>query len=379
MSSLPNWLQSLTETLPRWIDRVSHPSGPGRYRFAVDAFEPYDIDSSCMLLKVLQSGAGGEWPLSEQDTNAWIRYLLDFQRPEDGLLIDPAIERHIVSAGTEPTDEERFRVRFWTSRNALMSVESLGGTPRYPLSHQETFATPEAIVTYMENLHWHHPWGAGSWAGAVVLFEHWNAVTGVPGAGEVMQAGIDWLVAQQHPQTGAWHRGENVALHDMINGIFKVWIQIMPIYPFPVQYPEQVIDLCLRGLREDPKLCGTPDACSIFDVALVLDTALRFTDHRREEVAELCRGYLPLFEPMVRPDGAFSYGPNGSCGNHGGVALAPVRDQADAVGTSLLCQAVALVCNLAGLRDELGWGPVTEFGMHLHERTDARAARSRGA
>jgi hypothetical protein len=210
-----------------------------------------------------------------------------------------------------------------------------------------------------------------------VLFEHWNAVTGVPGAAEVMAAGIDWLVNAQHPETGAWHRGKDIALHDMINGIFKVWIQIMPIYPLPVQYPEQVVDLCLRGLREDPKLCDTPDACSIFDVALVLDTALRFTDHRREEVAELCRGYLPLFEPMVRPDGAFSYGPHGSLKHHGGVALAPVRNQADAVGTSLLCQAVALVCNLAGLRSELGWTPVTEFGMRLHERADAVAAHAR--
>jgi hypothetical protein len=294
-------------------------------------------------------------------------------------LIDPAIERHVVAAGDEPTEEERFRVRFWTSRNALMAVEALGGTPRYPLAHQETFTTPKGIVDYLENLHWHHPWGAGSWAGAVVLFEHWNAITGVPGAGDVMQAGIDWLVAQQHPETGAWHRGEDIALHDMINGIFKVWIQIMPVYPFPVQYPERVIDLCLRGLREDPKLRDTPDACSVFDVALVLDTALRFTDHRRDEVAAHCRGYLPLFEPMVRPDGAFSYGPHGSLHSHGGLALAPVRDQADAVGTSLLCQAVGLVCNLAGLRDDLGWTPVTEFRMRLHERSDASAVASRSS
>ncbi len=215
-SSLPAWLRSLTETLPRWIARVSHPSGPGRFRFAVDAYERYDIDSSCMLLKVLQSGAGGSWPLSEPDKREWVRYLLDLQRPEDGLLIDPAIERHIIAAGDEPTDQERFRVRFWTSRNALMSVESLGGTPRYPLPIRR------------------HP-------------------------------------SRRRPSSTTWRT---------FTGITR----------------------------------GAP---------------------------------------------------------------APVRDQSDAVGASLLCQAVALVCNLAGLRDELGWTPVTEFGMRLHERSDAGSAHSR--
>ncbi len=375
-SELPSWLQRIKETLPGWISRVSHPSGPGRYRYAVTAHEPFDIDSSCMMSSVLQTINNGEFRLSASERDAWITYLLDLQRPEDGLLVDSGMERHVISENDVPTDEEVFRVRFWTSRNALMTVEALGGTPRHPLAHQEAFERPSEIIAYMDDLHWHSPWGAGSWAGAVVLFEHWNVATSVPGAEEVMQAGIDWLVKHQNPETGAWQRGEDIALHNLINGIFKVWIQIMPIYPFPVQYPEKVIDLCIRGLREDPALRGTPDTCSIFDVALVLDTALRFTDHRKDEVASLCKEYLPLFEPMVRPDGAFSYGPNGSLANHGGLALAPVLDQSDAPGTSLLCQAISLVSNLAGLRDELGWAPVTEFRMRLHERADGVAKPS---
>ena len=33
----------------------------------------------------------------------------------------------------------------------------------------------------------------------------------------------------------------------------------------------------------------------------------------------------PRFEPLVRPDGAFSYGPDGSLRSHGGLQLAPVK------------------------------------------------------
>jgi hypothetical protein len=125
------------------------------------------------------------------------------------------------------------------------------------------------------------------------------------------------------------------------------------------------VDLCLRGLREDPNLTGTPDTCSIFDVALVLDVALRFCDHRREEVAEVTARCFDCFEPMLQPDGAFSYGPTGSLANHGGLALAPVKAQADVAGTALCCNALSLLANLCGLRKELGWDPLSEWSMGL--------------
>jgi hypothetical protein len=154
-------------------------------------------------------------------------------------------------------------------------------------------------------------------------------------------------------------------LNVLVNGIFKIWIQAIPAANFPVQYPEKVIDLCLRALREDSALVNTPDACSIFDVALVLDTALHFSDHRRDEVAELAAQALPRLEPLYRDDGAFSYGPDGSLASHGGLHLAPVKMQSDAPGTAITVNAISLLCNLCGLREELGWTPTTESRMGL--------------
>ena len=59
MSQLPRWLSDLKRSLPTWIDRVAHPTGGGRYRFAIDAFEPFDLDSSHMLHNVVFTTGGG--------------------------------------------------------------------------------------------------------------------------------------------------------------------------------------------------------------------------------------------------------------------------------------------------------------------------------
>jgi hypothetical protein len=360
---LPAWLDAMRTTVPAWLARVRHASGPGRYRFALDAYQPYDLDSSCMAENIV--GVLHGLPAAAE-RRAWCDYLCSLQRPEDGLLIDPGMERHIITNHAKPTEEEVFNVRRWTSRNGLVTVLELGGVPRYRLAHKECFRTRAETEAYLDGLNWKGPWGAGSWAGATVWFHHLNRLLGDESADVVVQAAVDWLLRRQDPQTGAWSDGSpDIPLHQLINGIFKVWIQAIPCAHLPVQYPERVVDLCIRGLREDPVLTGTPDACSIFDVALVLDTALRSCDHRRDEVAGLMAACLPRFEPMVRSDGAFSYSPTGSLASHGGLSLAPVKDQSDITGTAINCSAIALVCNLCGLRNELGWTPTTEARMGL--------------
>ncbi|MDO9543537.1 MAG: hypothetical protein Q7J98_14620 [Kiritimatiellia bacterium] len=366
MNTFPDWLVRIKKTLPHWIDEISHSDGPGRFRFALEAYEPYDLDSSHLLHNIIFSTAdAGRGLPSEEERRQWIDYLCGLQRAEDGLLIDPGMERHIISKGLTPTEEETANVRRFTSRNGLCTVIELGGKPRYPLRHNEVFRQPEEIIHYLESLPWENPWGAGSWAGAIILFQHFNRLLGDEKADELIQVAANWLVKKQNPKTGAWSNGSDVPLHCLINGIFKVWIQVIPVSDMPVQYPEQVIDLCIKGMREDTALKDMPDTCSIFDVALVLDIALRFTDHRRNEVAELAKAALPQLEPMVRPDGAFSYGQEHSLADHGGLNLAPVKNQSDATGTALMCNTIPLLCNLCGLREELGWTPLTEWRMGL--------------
>ncbi len=38
------------------------------------------------------------------ERKAWAEYILDLQRPEDGLVIDEGMERHIITAGETPAE-----------------------------------------------------------------------------------------------------------------------------------------------------------------------------------------------------------------------------------------------------------------------------------
>ncbi len=131
---LPTWMDQLNRTLPDWLSQVAHLEGPGRYRFALDAYEPYDLDSSAMALNIVQT-TGARRP-DEADRQAWSDYLTSLQRESDGLMIDAGMERHIIAKEADkPTDTELANVRRWTTRNGLITVLGLGGRPRYPLRH----------------------------------------------------------------------------------------------------------------------------------------------------------------------------------------------------------------------------------------------------
>lgn len=369
MSQLPRWLMDLKRTLPEWIDRMSHPDGPGRYRFAVDAFAPYDLDSSHMFHNIVFTTGGGKRGLPDtRQQKQWIEYLLDLQREEDGWMIDTGMERCLQCAGAQPTDAELLSLRRWTTRNGLLTVTEMGGKPRFRMAHAEMFRSPAKLIAHLDHLDWSLPWSAGSHAGAAILFQHFNRLLGDDDSEELIKAAVNWLIKKQDPATGSWSDGGDVSLHQRINGIMKIWNQVLPITDMPIQYPERVIDLCIRGIHEDPLIAEKIEACSVFDVALVLDTALRVTNHRREEIVELAHSFLPRFEVMLAPDGAFSYFPGRSLDSHSGLLLGPVKHQSDAVGTSMHCHAIALLANLGGFRNELRWIPLTEWRMNLSMR-----------
>lgn len=415
--ALPDFLQKAKQTVPEWIRKVQAPSGAGRYRFALDAYEPYDLDSSCMIENT-RLVIEGMPPESER--LQWIEYLCSLQDSETGLLIDPAMERHIcgilpdgkISVPVPDTHHQRrlmkefirrpgmerhilvpdstagpneiSQVRGWTTRNGLTTIIELGGCPHHMLSQEHGFSKttgaiegpsgllkkPEDAVNYLSRLTWDDPrgWGAGSWAGSLLWYHRLNQMLGDETAEEIIRAGVKWLTEKQDPTTGCWSDLNKVRLNTAVNVVFKIWLQAIPSVKFPVLYPERIVDLCIRALREDSALINTPDACSIFDVALVLDTALHFCEHRREEVAELAAAALPRLEPLYREDGGFSYGADGSLITHGRLNLAPVCMQSDAAGTAIAVNAVSLLCDLCGkwagpLQPNAGWdsgSPVVE-------------------
>ena len=361
MKHLPDWLAGAQPSVPAWVKRLAHGDAPGRYRFAEQAFLPYDLDSSIAMYGIRRTI---NVPPDAHEAAAWIDYILDHQCADTGQLIDLRLETCIVPDDGDRASEGQVRaVRNMLTRNGLNAVVWMGGRPRYHLRHDQTFDGPDEMVAFMESRPWHEPWSAGSAAGAAIVFCHFNRLLGDASAEPVIQAGVDWLAAHQDPATGAWCDGsDNIALHQLVNGVFKIWIQVQPIGGLPIQHAESVIDLCLKALDESAALGREPDACSFFDVFFVLGSALQACDHRRDEVRGRAAAALADVEQFLQPDGAFSYYADGSRIEHAGLRLAPDVKQSEVIGTSLYVQAIALLCDLCGLADELGWRAKTGWG-----------------
>ena len=358
---LPVYVHRLKESIPAWMEKLEHTDGIGRYKFANDAYLPYDTLSSIMAHVVLNiTQPNHEYLQDSEKALAWADYLLSHQR-EDGHIIDePYEERSIAAEGMPPTEKIRLNLRRGHTRNVVYAAYMLGRPPRFLQSHEDGFRNPDDLVAWLEGLHWTNPWGAGSWASAALSFQFFNKLLGDENAATTIDAGRQWLIDRQDPETGTWSDGSEIAPHTLINGIFKIWMGI-PFHGLPVQYPQPIIDLCIETLLHDPVVCEKFDACSVFDVATVLDICLRQVDHRKDEVVELAASYLPELECMVQPEGGMSYFPHGPIPGPNGPPLCPDIKQSEIGGTALHCQTLALLTNLCGLRDELGWVPCTEW------------------
>jgi hypothetical protein len=387
---LPDYVQERKRTVSDWIEPLQHPEGEGRYRVALDAFEPYSMYATWTALRIREFVHGEDW-LTEEQRREWAEYLRDHQR-EHGLFRDERLERHLLH-NYESDEHVRWMERHgfdnshtrymrgrsiyyitWTDFT-LGLLDSLGGEPKYELpdrlpesarvedDHDPWEAPPEKFLyddgeemrAYLNRLDWSDPWGAGQWAGLAVARHRHAETFDDRDVDEVVEAAVDWFLDAQDPDTGAWSEGSDPPIHARINGIFKMWHAMIGEPGFSVQYPRAVIDLCLDGLREDPRLAGTPDSLCIWDAAFVLNVALSQTDYRRKEVSAAAAEKLAALEAMSRSDGAFSYTPHGSTGIFGPFKLAPAKVQSDVGGTVIVLSAVAELCDLCGLRNEWEW------------------------
>jgi len=359
VTALPDWLAEVKQTLPEWIDDVRYGDGSGRYRYAIEAYEPYDFESSDRIHGAIERIRNDDWWDDEEERDAWIEYVYGLQR-QDGFFTENSLEEHVRESSIDGSDDPIDVVRKHLTQSCLEILSRHDVEPEYPVPEEVGYGsdlaieTPAEMVEYLEGLDWTSPWGAGSWAGRTIRMVETQMDYDGQDREAVVQAGIDWLTEHQDPETGAWFEGDNVPFHQQVNGVFKVWIQLIE-HGLPVQYPDAVIDLCVAAMEEDPRLFDTPDPCSVFDVAFVLNVALRHTGSREDELAALAGDTLQRLEPMARPDGGFSYEAGGSNGHCGTYELGPEKNQSDAMGASMMTQALPELCCLCDLEDELGW------------------------
>ena len=209
----------------------------------------------------------GPWATDEEVLNAWTGAILDRLDPATHMLrVDPedgaiggeiASPERYVSSGFE-----------WQLRNRVFMAD-VYRLPAGAQSNEDYLATTERALGWLEKT-WRDwfPWRAGSWTSrAVETHMALRAERGEEPEDEVIDCVHHWLEDRQDAATGAWYSDAECDHHNVVNGIFKLFVTYERLgWEIPRQ--REIIDFVLGGT--DPAVGFAGAGCSVFDPMQVL-------------------------------------------------------------------------------------------------------------
>lgn len=354
----PEWVHETKARMGPWLAGLMEPGEPyGRFRHAVRTLVGANAASSSYAvalhryLDVL--------PLSAGQAASWADWFASMQDPATGQFIDAELERHV------PQGEQHGRSVLWNHRRYLTKQAQsamllLGRVPEYDIGGEQLGFDPraESIEDHLGTFDWERdPWAGGSAAANSLATLDYRARRGEHDLIPVIARGIAWLESRQDPKTGLW--GSAACDHRLrVNSALKVVTRLFSTFRRPLQHPEKVIDSVLRNWhdgeyfrRDNPQL----NACDEMNGLVLAAIAVRFTDHRRDELREGARERIEWFRVFRRSDGIFSLTPHGSIPKLNDIPMTRAEDQGDIHGVNLVCNALALIADILGCGDELGW------------------------
>jgi len=227
------------------------------------------------------------WGPDEDVLDAWTGAVLEHLEPASNLLRVPEGDGTIGGAVASP--ERYVSSGFeWQLRNRVFMADRYR-LPPGAQSNRDYLATVEEARGWLEAT-WaaHAPWTAGSWTSRAVETHLALRGSGASAAGgpqaqdAVMDFVQQWLEARQDHATGAWYAGVEAPRHNVVNGIFKLFVTYERLgWEIPRQ--RAIIDFVLGGADRERGFGGR--GCSVFDPMQVLYVLrCRGSDYRAAEV-----------------------------------------------------------------------------------------------
>jgi glycosyltransferase involved in cell wall biosynthesis/SAM-dependent methyltransferase len=261
------------------------------------------IATSCAVLILEGIRRLQDVPLSLRDR--WIEYVQGCQRAEDGLFVDPLLERFPVTSN----DHDLEYLLDQTTYFALQALDALGSMPRHPIQVLERWPNPQAFIAWMERLDWSNAWLQSNRVMFALAFlvhavEHDREL----GAAQIVHAALDWLDAAQDQETGTWGWKADSSLLNSMAATYH----FLPFYEYvqrPIQRLNNLIDATL-SLQQADGLFGVGTgggACEDLDAIGVLAVAARYSRYRADDVQRaVLRAFWGLWNAQ-NSDGGFGY------------------------------------------------------------------------
>ena len=363
-----DWLTRVQESVVAFLDRLKIPSTPGLFLHCIKGLtqegRTVALGFSCFALKIYY--ALGLWDnLSQEEKTDWIHFLKSFQTSTitvGGLIsynafIDEAIITYLSrqKAWYESLMDRVFypnrltylqRVIIAETKQAVATLAQVGESADRP--YRGFPITEKKVTSYLSNLDWTHPWGAGAHLSALAVFLTSQAPRLLQEfeRKHLLDACLCFIESLADKETGAYFKGPTPAYGMLINGAMKIltaldWLKV------PIHYPARLIDTCLQELP-------LSEGCHLVDVIYVLYRCSQHSQHRRGEVQAYCTQVLAMIKEHYNPDGGFSYNIGKSQVSYYGVPVSKGYAVSDIHGTCLLTWAAVMILEILE-KNWVGW------------------------
>jgi hypothetical protein len=318
-------LERIKSDVAGFLDARRTPDHPfGHFSQCAHAYAPDELSALCVALELWKMLG---LPLDEAGLVYAAGRLQESQHPETGLIRDITWAGRMDAEGADKLLEGD---SFFT-RSAVCALRAWKRCLPRPVDYLIRVSPEEFAEKVLWNRGGHHPWSIGDLA---VLLLH-NTELGTPGANRLYEDLLELSGMLQDPETGLWLDGDpRKALTPSINLTFHTIKFTHNVLNRPLPRPERIVDSCLAACRDERFYSWkTGYACNDLDLAHVLYSALRYTDHRREEAAEWTRERLPMILSVQKSDGGFSFYHDRAMDTHYLLDVSPAAPEGDLWGT----------------------------------------------
>ena len=347
----PDLLRSISHILIQQFllnqtDSIS--SGYFRYSHSGDLF-PSDYSSnlagSIFALKLFRMIGQTDPSIIKPITDR----ILSFQRP-DGTFADPFVcrrrlVRQVLSnlkQGHLPSLSNEGYIRAET-RQAYSALSLYDVFPE--IIHVDIPTSSNNVETFLKQLDWSRPWGAGSHFSHLLFFLsflHRANKLDEETFLRARQSAVSFVATLQHHTDGAWYTG-SPSHRQKVNGAMKI-ISGLCVDDLAFDHPEKLIDLVLL---EPPT--QTADACDQINQVLVLRYADKLCNHsyRQTEIEQFCFSLLNIWQGYYYPElGGFSFHKHHANDRYYGAKITEGLDEPDMHGTVLFVWGLSMMNTL---------------------------------
>jgi len=207
------------------------------------------------------------------------------------------------------------------------------------------------INSYLSNLDWNEPWGAGSHFSHLMFFYKLALESHMIDQNQFEQSvsyAIDWVNKLRHEEDGGWYKGvQNDRF--VVNGAMKIITGFIAVDRVDFDHAQQLVDTCLRSTNDE-------HACDNFNIILVLNYASKLLNrnYRQKEIEEFAINRLAKYKAHYKKEqGGFSFFPFSSNSIYYGAKITKGINEADIHGTVLFLWGIAIVSQILRIEKEL--------------------------